>query len=100
MEEAINRFILQMEKQEKAGFKDLASVLSQLPKLAQGSVRSISVADAIEAAFRPELDEDRANIFTPNELFLYRHAQDHKFNRDIRGYPNFVFCDVPDYTGI
>ena len=32
MEEAINRFLLQMEKQEKKGFKDLASVLSRLPK--------------------------------------------------------------------
>jgi hypothetical protein len=38
MEEAINRFLLQMEKQEKKGFKDLASVLSQLPKPAQGTV--------------------------------------------------------------
>ena len=38
MEEAINRFVLQMEKQEKMGFKDLASVLSLLPKPAQGSV--------------------------------------------------------------
>ena len=38
MEEAINRFLLQMEKQEKKGFKDLASVLSLLPKPAQGSV--------------------------------------------------------------
>jgi len=36
MEEAIKRFLLQLEKQEKKGFKDLASVLSQLPKPAQG----------------------------------------------------------------
>ena len=36
MEEAINRFLLQMEKQEKKGFKDLTSVLSLLPKPAQG----------------------------------------------------------------
>ena len=38
MEEAIKRFLLQMEKQEKKGFKDLASVLSLLPKPAQGAV--------------------------------------------------------------
>ena len=71
MDEAINRFLLQMEKQEKKGFKDLASVLSQLPKPAQGSVRCISVADAIEAGFLPAMDEDQADMFTPSELRLY-----------------------------
>ena len=39
MEDAINQFL--------KGFKDMASMLSQLPKPAQGSVSSISVADAI-----------------------------------------------------
>ena len=47
MEDAIYKFLVQLEKQEKKGFKDLASVLSQLPKPAHGSVGSISVADAI-----------------------------------------------------
>ena len=47
MEDAINQFLVQLEKQEKKGFKDMASMLSQLPKPAQGSVSSISVADAI-----------------------------------------------------
>ena len=61
MEEAINKFLLQLEKQEKKGFKDLANILSQLPKPAQGSVRSISVADAIEAGFLPAMDEDQAD---------------------------------------
>ena len=71
MEEAINKFLLQLEKQEKKGFKDLASILSQLPKPAQGSVRSISVADAIEAGFLPAMDEDQADKFTPSEVHLY-----------------------------
>ena len=55
------------------GFKDLASILSQLPKPAQfeGSVRSISVADAIEAGFLPAMDEDQADMFTPSEVHLY-----------------------------
>ena len=88
-----------MEKQEKKGFKDLASVLSLLPKPAQGSVRPISVADAIEAGFFPAVDEDQANMFTPSELRLYRHAQDHRLARDIPGYPK-LFCDIPGYTGI
>ena len=54
-----------LEKQEKRGFKDLATLLSQLPKLAQGSARSISVAEAMEAGFLPALDEDQAYMFTP-----------------------------------
>jgi len=96
MEDAINRFLLQMEKQEKKGFKDLASVLSLLPKPAQGSVCPISVADAIEAGFLPAVDEDQANMFTPSELRLYRHAQDHRLNRDIPGYPIFfmIYQDI------
>ena len=32
MEEAINNFLLWLEKQEKKSFKDLATILSQLPK--------------------------------------------------------------------
>ena len=71
MEEAINKFLLQLEKQEKKGFKDLASILSQLPKPAQGSVPSISVAGAIEAGFLPAMDEDQADMFTPSEVHLY-----------------------------
>ena len=49
-----------------------------LPKPAQGSVTSFSVADAIEAGFLPALDKDQADMFTPSELLLYRHAQDHR----------------------
>ena len=65
MEQAINKFLQRLEKQEKRGFKDLATLLSQLPKLAQGSARSISVAEAMEAGFLPALDEDQAYMFTP-----------------------------------
>ena len=32
MEEAINNFLMLSEKQEKKGFKHLATILSQLPK--------------------------------------------------------------------
>ena len=59
MEQAINKFLQQLEKQEKKGFKDLATLLSHLPKLAQGSARSMSVAEALEAGFLPALDKIR-----------------------------------------
>ena len=42
MEQAINKFLQRLEKQEKKGFKDLATVLSQLPKPAT-RVRSLHV---------------------------------------------------------
>jgi len=40
MEKAIKKFLLMLEKQEKKGFTDLATILSQLPGPAQGSVLS------------------------------------------------------------
>ena len=60
-----------MEKQEKKGFKDLTTLLSQLPKPAQGPPSSMSVAEAMEAGFLPALDEDQADMFTMLELHLY-----------------------------
>ena len=53
-----------------------------------------SVAEAMEAGFLPALDEDQADMFTPLELLLYRHAQDHRLlTGDILGYPS-VFGDI------
>ena len=72
MEQAINKFLQRLEKQEKRGFKDLGTLLSQLPKPAQGSARSMSVPEAMEADFLPALDKDQANMFTPSELLLLR----------------------------
>ena len=61
MEQASNKFLQLFEMQEKkgSGFKDLATLLSQLPKPAQGSASSMSVAEAMEAGFLPAMDEDQ-----------------------------------------
>ena len=76
------------------GFEDLTTLLSQLPKPAKGSARSMSVAEAMEAGFLPALDEDQADMFTPLELCLNRHAQDHRLlTQDILGYHS-LFCDI------
>ena len=89
MEQAINKFLQQLEKQEKRGFKDLATLLSHLTKPAQGSAGSMSVAEAMEAGFLPALDKDQADMFTTLELLQYRHAQDHRLlTLDILGYPS------------
>ena len=54
----------------------------------------MSVAEAMEAGFLPALDKDQANMFTPLELHLYQHAQDHRLpNQDILGYPS-LFGDI------
>ena len=75
MEQAINKFLQRLEKQEKRGFKDLATLLSHLTKPAQGSARSISVAKAMEAGFLPALDKDQAYMFTQLEFLLYLHTK-------------------------
>ena len=94
MEQAINKFLQLLESQEKRGFKDLATLLSYLTKPAQGSARSMSVAEAMEAGFLPALDKDQADMFTPSELRLYQHAQDHRLlTRDILDYPS-LFGDI------
>ena len=91
MEQAINKFLQRLEKQEKRGFKDLATLLSHLTKPAQGSARSMSVAEAMEAGFLPALDGDQADMLNPSELRLYRHAQDHRLlTGDILGYPSLL----------
>ena len=47
------------------------------------------VAEAMEAGFLPALDKDQADMFTPSELRLYQHAEDHRLlTRDILGYPS------------
>ena len=82
------------KKQEKNGFKDLATVLSQLPKPAQGSAHSMTPCLWHWHGFLPALDEDQAGMFTPSELRLYQHAHNHRLlTRDILGYPS-LFADI------
>ena len=87
MEQAINKFLQRLEKQEKEGFKDLVTLLSQLAKPAQGSARSMSGVEAVEAGFLTALDEDQACTFTPLELLLYRHSQESGPQVTKSGYP-------------
>ena len=56
MEQAFYKFLQLLEKQETKGFKDLATLLSHLPKTAQGSACFMSVAEAMEAGFLPALN--------------------------------------------
>ena len=50
----------------------------------------------MQADFLPALDKDQVYMFTPSELPLYRHAQDHRLiTLDILGYPS-LFGDILD----
>ena len=54
----------------------------------------MSVAEAMEAGFLTALGEGQADMFTPLELRLYQHAQDHRLlTLDILGYPS-LFDDI------
>ena len=46
----------------------------------------------METGFLPALDEGQADMFSPAELRLYQHAQDHRLpwlNPDTKNYPTF-----------
>ena len=86
IEEAIEKFLNGQEKQERSGFRDLKTLLSELPLPQPAAGRSLSVSEAIEAGFLPKPDEDVVDMFTPSELRLYRHAQDHRYTHR-KGYP-------------
>ena len=64
----------------------------------------MSVADAIKAGFLSALDKDTADMFILSEIWLYQHAQDHRSNWDIQGYPRLsqvIPADsqvIPDMT--
>ncbi len=71
MEDAIkNNFPsrLDPEKQEEKNFRDLKTLLSELPLPQPAAGRSLSVSEAMEAAFLPKQDEDVVDMFTPSEL--------------------------------
>ena len=53
MEEGINNFLSRLEKQEQRGFRDLKTLLSELPCPQPAAGRSLSVSEAIEAGFLP-----------------------------------------------
>ena len=76
----------EMERHEERGFRDLHTLLSEPPLPQPAAGRFLSVSEAMEAGFLPKPDEDVVDMFTPSELRLYRHAQDHRYTHR-KGYP-------------
>ena len=70
MQEAIENFLSRLEKQEWSCFRDLKTLLSELPFPQPAAGRSLSVSEDMEAGFLPKPDEDVVDMFTPSELRL------------------------------
>ena len=84
MEQAINKIPAAVGDASEEGLQGLyqPTVTLSCPSLYKGQLTPLSVA------------KDRANMFTPSELRLYQHAQDHRLlTRNILGY-NCLFGDI------
>ena len=76
------------------GLTRMAVTPRQLRLFCSGTLPPSVAAKAMETGFLPALDKDQAYMFTPSELPLYQHAQDHRLlTRDILGYPS-LFGDI------
>jgi hypothetical protein len=103
-DEAIKSFLQQLDKQEKKGFKDLASLLSLLPKPAKsGSVGSMSVANHRRQCDRGWVSPGKGPW---NYHWNMPKRRFHKMNpqaipcypwlcTSIMGYPGISLSDVP-----
>ena len=74
---AIAEFLKRLEAQEGDQYAGLHRALSRLPVPGQVDPKAHSVNVAIEAGMLPRMDEEEARRFTPSEVLLYQHAQDH-----------------------
>ena len=79
-EEAINKFLKGLERQEEAGFDRLHSLLCRLPVPVSTNGSNMSHTEALDGGFLPKMDEEQQKRFTPSELLfkLYRHAVEYR----------------------
>ena len=78
MDTAMADFLKRLEAQEKRNYSGLDEVMSRLPVPKTVDQTGVSVSDAIEAGMLPRMDEAESQRFTPTEVLLYQHAQDHR----------------------
>ena len=75
---AIADFLKRLEGQEKHKYTGLDQVLSRLPVPKKVDQAGLSVSAAMDAGMLPHMDEEESQRFTPTEVLLYQHAQDHR----------------------
>ena len=77
MDAAIADFLKRLEAEEQELYAGLQSALSRLPVPGKVEPKALSVHAAMEAGMLPRMDDEEARRFTPAEVLLYQHAQDH-----------------------
>jgi hypothetical protein len=80
MDAAMEDFLKQLE--QDVTFKNLNSLLCQLPEPPVHAPIPMTMEDAISAGFLPKLDFDAAGLFSSSELKLYKHATEFKWTID------------------
>jgi hypothetical protein len=79
MDAAIADFFKRLEAQERDLYAGLHGALSRLPVPGKEDLKAHSVNTAMEAGMLPRMDDEEARRFTPSEVLLYQHAQDHRY---------------------
>ena len=79
MEEAIDKFLDGLDGQERSGFEEMHRFLATLPIPSAKESRCMTHAEAIRGQFLPDMDEVQRKRFTPSELIMYKHAQEHRY---------------------
>jgi len=75
---AIADFLKRLEGLERHQYTGLDQVLSRLPVPKKVDQAGLSVSAAMDAGMLPRMDEEESQRFTPTEVLLYQHAQDHR----------------------
>ena len=79
MDAAIADFFKRLEAQEQDLYAWLHRALSHLPVPGKVDPKGHSVHAAMEAGMLQRMDDKESRCFTPSEVLLYQHAQDHRY---------------------
>ena len=77
MDAAIADFLRRLKAQEKELYAGLHGALSHRPVSGKVDLKGLSVHAAMEAGMLQRMDDEDTLRFTPAEVLLYWHAQDH-----------------------
>jgi hypothetical protein len=100
MEEAIGKFLKGLEGQERRGFEEMHRFLSILLVPTPQESQGMTHAEALDGKFLPDLDEEQKKRFTPSELIMCKHAQDHRYIRLYTSILQYIRVYTCIYTDI
>ena len=76
---AIADFLKHLQPQEQELYAGPDGALYHLPVPGKVDPKGLSIHAAMEAGILPRMDAEEARRFTPSEMLLYKHAQDHRY---------------------